>query len=165
MKLLSYIRRAAFALAAALVIIALAHGLARAYPAAHAELVTSEPAAGSTVPTGLNRIILAFNEPPEPGSAIELYRGVFQAVPGVNSYVANGQLWADIDPPLTEDNYTVQWTAVSADGHTVSGSFQFGVGPAEDEPVAFPWGAVLVIVVVLVVLGAFPFFLARYIQR
>ncbi len=128
---------------------------------AHTELVTSEPAAGSTVPTGLNRIILAFTEPPAAGSAITLYTGVFEAVPGVNSYVANGQLWADLDPALAPGTYTVQWSAVSADGHTVEGSFQFAVA---DKPVAFPWPALLCVVVILILIGSLPFFLARYVR-
>jgi methionine-rich copper-binding protein CopC len=124
---------------------------------AHAELVTSEPASGSTVSAGLSRLVLSFSEPPAAGSSITLYTGVFQAVPGVNSYVANGQLWADVDPPLGPGTYTVQWSAVSPDGHTVEASYQFAVAAAA----SFPWAAILVVVVVLIVVGAFPFFLVR----
>src|SRR5690349_18715651 len=75
---------------------------------AHAELVASEPEAGSTVAAGLNRLILAFNEAPAPGSRVTIFHGTFEEVPGVNSYVANGQLWADVDPPLEAGTYTVQ---------------------------------------------------------
>jgi len=71
--------------------------------------------------------------------------------------VANGQLWADLNPGLAAGTYTVQWSAVSLDGHTIEGSYQFAVAP----PPPFPWAALVIVVVVLIVLGAFPFFLAR----
>lgn len=124
---------------------------------AHTELVTSDPPAGSTVAPGLNRLVLAFTEPPEQGSTITLYTGVFELVPGVTSYVANGQLWADLSPGLAAGTYTVQWAAVSLDGHSVEGSYQFAVAA----PPPFPWAAILVVVVVLIIIGAFPFFLVR----
>ena len=129
---------------------------------AHAELTASEPAAGSTVPVGLGRLILAFTDPPGPGSAIALYTGTFEGVSGVNSYVANGQLWADVDPPLAAGTYTVQWSVVSVDGHTVQGSYQFAVA---DAPVPFPWPALLCVGVVIIVVGALPFFFARLLRR
>jgi methionine-rich copper-binding protein CopC len=129
---------------------------------AHAELTASEPAAGSTVPTGLSRLILAFSEPPGPGSAIQLTTGTFEGVSGVNSYVANGQLWADVDPPLQPGTYTVQWSVVSVDGHTVTGSYQFAVA---DAPVAFPWTALLCLLILLAVVGSLPFLFARLQRR
>ncbi len=119
---------------------------------AHSELVASEPAAGSTVPLGLGRLILVFNEAPEPGSSVALSAGVFQPVAGVTSYVANGQLWADVSPGLAAGDYNVQWTALSADGHSVTGSYSFAVAPALATP--FPWMPVVAVLLAVVLLGA-----------
>ncbi|MCC7359152.1 MAG: copper resistance protein CopC [Anaerolineales bacterium] len=130
---------------------------------AHAELTASEPAAGSTVPAGLSRIVLAFTEPPALGSTIALYTGDFEAVPGVDSYVANGQLWADLDPPLPAGTYSVQWSALSTDGHSVQGSFEFAV--ADEASAPFPWPAFVCVLVVLILVGSLPFLFARLHRR
>jgi len=147
--------RAGLALCVALAALLALRGLALA----HAELVASEPVAGSTVPPGLARLILVFNEAPAPGSTIALYTGAFQPVAGVTSYVANGQLWADVLPALAAGGYTVQWTAISADGHSMTGSFQFAVAPAA--PLAFPWVVVAGLLLGVVTVGAAFFVLMR----
>ncbi len=125
--------RPAFALqplsrrALALLLALAALGLAALPALAHADLVSSEPAAGATVPAGLNELRLTFSEPVGPGSGVVLFAEEFQPVAGVTSTTDGEVLNAVWALALGEGTYTVQWTAVSLDGHPVQGSYQFGV--------------------------------------
>lgn len=96
---------------------------------AHAELVSSEPAAGATVPSGLRQLSLTFNEDLSPGSQLVVYADQFAPVPGVTSTVDGPVLRAEFAAALREGVYTVQWTAVGSDGHPVAGSYQFAIAP------------------------------------
>ena len=96
---------------------------------AHAELVSADPAPGAMVAASPTTIWLEFSEPLRPGSEVVLYGTGFRAVTGVQSVVDLTQptrLVATL-PALSPDNYTVQWTSVSVDGDTLSGSYAFGV--------------------------------------
>ncbi len=115
---------------AALVTLLLWLALAATPALAHATLVSSEPAAGTTVSDRLRGITLTFDEPLGAGSHVDLYSGAFQAVAGVTSSVDGPVLRAALAAPLAPGNYTVQWTAVSADGHSAEGSYQFAVAPS-----------------------------------
>ena len=95
--------------------------------AAHAELIASEPAAGSTVAGSPSTIRLTFSQPLESTSKIELYAGQFQPVTGLTTVVAGSEMRAVLGRPLAPATYTVQWTAVSDDGHSTAGSYQFAV--------------------------------------
>ena len=94
---------------------------------AHAELVAAEPAPGETVPAGLAKLRLTFNEPISPASQVVVYADQFQTVAGVTSTVEGDVLQASLATPLDEGTYTVQWTALGSDGHPVQGTYQFGV--------------------------------------
>jgi methionine-rich copper-binding protein CopC len=94
---------------------------------AHADLVSSVPAAGSTVPARLGDLTLTFSEPLGAGSGVVIFAEQFQTVAGVTSTIDGPVLSAAIAPPLEQGTYTVQWTAVSTDGHPVEGSYQFAV--------------------------------------
>lgn len=108
----------------------MAAGLSVAVPAwAHAELVSSEPAPGATVPVGLSLITLTFREPIAEGSQVTLYADQFQTVAGVTSAVDGTVLRASLAAGLDAGLYTVQWRAVSVDGDPVEGSYQFAVSP------------------------------------
>ncbi len=96
---------------------------------AHAELLSSEPAAGATVPYGQAEIRLTFNAPLAPASQIVVFAEQFQPVAGVTSSVEAAVLLATLATPLGEGTYTVQWTAGAVDGHLVEGSYQFAVSP------------------------------------
>jgi methionine-rich copper-binding protein CopC len=104
---------------------------------AHAELVTAYPAPGATLDATRLEIRLTFSERIGLGSTVRLFGPQFRAVPGVRSGVdpvAPEQLRA-IPPKLTPDTYTVEWSAISADGHAVSGSYAFAVSaPARQRP-------------------------------
>jgi copper transport protein len=94
---------------------------------AHAGFVSSTPEPGSTLGTGPGQVILTFSEPLN----TRLSRA---AVLEPDGSAATGRVTADdrmvIDLTTNQTGvYEVSWTTVSVvDGHTLSGSFRFGVG-------------------------------------
>ncbi len=98
--------------------------------AAHADLIAAEPAAGSTVAGSPSIIRLSFSQPLLPTSKIQLFAGQFLLVAGLTTVVAGSEMQAVLSQPLAPATYTVQWSAVTDDGHTTEGSYQFGVSPA-----------------------------------
>jgi copper transport protein len=94
---------------------------------AHAGFVSSTPEPGSTLGTAPGQVILAFSEPLN----TRLSRA---AVLEPDASAATGRVTADdrmvIDLTTNQIGiYEVSWTTVSVvDGHTLSGSFRFGVG-------------------------------------
>jgi methionine-rich copper-binding protein CopC len=144
------VRRVQWALVACLVLFAV-----RWLPAeAHAELLSAYPAPGSTLDSTPPEIRLTFSERIGPGSNVRLFGPQFRAVPGVQSGLdpaAPEQLRA-FPPRLSPDTYTVQWSAVSVDGHEVSGSYAFAVTPPRPPPPA--WLLVAALLAVLAVGGA-----------
>ena len=99
-------------------------------PAAHATLVSSEPAANGRLAASPSRVRLVFSEPIEgtlarvtlvsvSGATIKLRaaadpRDVNAVIAPVDSTLAGG--------------YRVEWRVVSADGHPVDGTYTFAVG-------------------------------------
>ncbi|HEY7522578.1 MAG TPA: copper resistance protein CopC [Candidatus Limnocylindrales bacterium] len=115
-------------------------GLAFAGPATpvvfgHAQLVTSDPAAGTVVAESPAELRLVFSEPIDPtytrfdlldpdGAVVGHGLGAMDATDPYS-------LVATIDP-LSDGVYTVDWRSLSAaDGHSASGFFTFGVGNVE----------------------------------
>ena len=140
----------AAAFAAALVCIAFPSGAS-----AHAALESSDPAAGSSVPTSPRRIVLTFSEAPDVRlSLVRVLDGSGTPVPGVSApqAVPGDKQSLQVTPatPLADGTYTVNWRAVSAvDGHVESGAFAYGVGRAAGEAVVVdllhtsPWAQAL----------------------
>jgi copper transport protein len=101
---------------------------------AHALLLSSQPAAGSTVGSAPTEVVLTFGETPDPrlssikvldSKGTDYASAPLQAVPGepLRLRIGVGQLGDGV--------YTVSWRTVSAvDGHIAAGSFAFGVGVA-----------------------------------
>ena len=111
------------ALLSTLLILALA--LSPAF--AHASLVSARPAPGAVVAPMLKEIRLTFDETLSPASMFVMFTQDFQTVPGIAPLVEGNVIRAMLLAPLSPRTYIVQWTAVSADGDTVQGSYQFGV--------------------------------------
>ena len=119
--------------------------------ASHAELVEAVPAAGSTVNTSPAEIKLTFSETLVNGSQITLFGDKFQAAAKVTTVVAGSQMTGLLGSTLSPATYTVQWSAISRDGHTVSGSYPFTVAggvPAGPRDLS-PWIAALVSIISL----------------
>jgi copper transport protein len=97
---------------------------------AHATLVSSEPRAGSWVPTSPASIRLVFSEPIEVSLASISLVSSSGATVNVAAAADPHDVHALIATPsaLTPGEYRVVWRIVSADGHPVGGSYVFGVG-------------------------------------
>ncbi|HYT80361.1 MAG TPA: copper resistance protein CopC [Actinomycetota bacterium] len=114
-------------LLAATVVAAIAVVALPAPALAHAGFVSSTPEPGSTLGTAPGQVILTFSEPLN----TRLSRA---AVHEPDGRTAAGRVIADdrviIDLTTNQPGvYEVSWTTVSVvDGHTLSGSFRFGVG-------------------------------------
>jgi copper transport protein len=126
----------AFLLASSLVL-----GLPRV-SLAHAGVVSSDPEPGAELGSAPGVVVIRFSEPIN----AELSRARVVAPDGT-SFEGSATASQQIDVPLTTNArgiYDVEWTTVSrVDGHTLHGSFQFGVGVrpssgtqgiVEDEP-------------------------------
>ncbi len=106
---------------------------------AHAKLASSNPAAGSTLPTAPATVSLVFTNHDAlaaDGSTVTVVDANGVAVDTGDSRLDTGDaerktLVVSLNERLPDGVYTVKWTAVSsADGSSESGEFQFGVGAA-----------------------------------
>jgi methionine-rich copper-binding protein CopC len=123
--------------------------------AAHARLVSSAPAAGETVAQPPAELLLIFDENLGAGSTLVVYAGMFQPLDGTGVSIEGPHMRATLAEPLQTGTYTVEWTAVTDDGHRVGGSYQFSVQADSTEPAAaaWPWLVGVGGVALLVVLG------------
>src|SRR3954471_10829219 len=125
-------RRAA--VVAAVVLGALCAGPAAV--SAHPLLAGSSPQPGLVAPKSPDAVVIGLSEPAvASGSSISLdgpsgriRLGSLRAVRGARTLTAS--VPQDLKPAV----YTVQWRAFGADGHGVSGSYEFGVAGAGGAP-------------------------------
>jgi methionine-rich copper-binding protein CopC len=106
---------------------------------AHDYLVSTSPAADSTVTEPLTQVMLGFNEPPLTDFASAIAIEVRDAA-GTNAVtdpvsIVDSTLTVSV-APTAQGEYTVLWQTVSSDGHPVSGEYGFTyTGPvAESAP-------------------------------
>ncbi len=121
------LRRAAVG---ALLAVAIVGGLPGA-ASAHANLLSSDPANGATMPEPPTEIRMTFSERPDVGvSAVELLDSGGATIPtGTPTLDGASTLVVGIPDPLPDGVYTVSWRVVSVDdGHVTAGAFAFGVG-------------------------------------
>ncbi|MCI0395101.1 MAG: copper resistance protein CopC [Chloroflexi bacterium] len=130
---------------------------------AHSELVAARPAPGEQLAAAPAEIRLTFNQPLAPGSTFVVFGAGFRQVPDLIGAIdpqAPEQLFAAV-PALAPDTYTVQWTSVSNDGDTLSGSYSFRLatapGSAEGAGFSGRWILAGALAVVLLGFGAWHF--------
>lgn len=106
--------------------------------AAHAELVSSDPAAGATVTGSPDEIVAVFDEPLEDNSSMELL-GPDGARVATGAVDPADRTRMVIEPNgLPPGTYEVRWTAASADGHVERGTLTFTVVEPTPPPTAAP---------------------------
>jgi copper transport protein len=114
--------------------VALLVGATAGPASAHALLVSSTPADGSTVQQAPAEIVINFSERPDPNlSSIKVLDTSGQVRAGGRPQAAPGRPSSLQVAPgnLPQGSYTVTWRTVSkVDGHLAAGSFTFGVGTA-----------------------------------
>lgn len=121
---------------------------------AHADLAAASPAPGSTLSNPVGPIRLTFTEPVTADSTILLFDETFQTVPGIQAQPDpdnTAVIQANV-PELAVGDYTVQWTAVSVDGHATTGSYTFRVAASSTlfrSPIPLPQLAILGLGIVL----------------
>lgn len=124
-----FVARVVARVVAALTIIAVGVIAGAGPAAAHAELLSSTPAAGDQLATPPTEISLLFSEAVElpeivlidaTGAVLDIGEPTQPSPESVTAAV----------PTIDTGGYVVTWNAVSADGHPVSGSFTFAVGDA-----------------------------------
>jgi len=126
------------AVAAALLGVIAAALLAPAIAAAHAELVSSTPAANASLREAPTALTMTFNEPIDPATAsIQLLDELQQAVAGIGAVqVDTSGLVASVDVPTLDPGvYTVSYRVTSAiDGHVTAGIWAFLIDPTGSQP-------------------------------
>lgn len=121
---------------------------------AHATLLSASPAPGEVAPATLKQIDLIFDSTLAPGSKLVMFTGNFLPVPGIVSQVEQGrQLSVHLPAPLLPGTYTLQWTAITLDGHSVEGSYQFGVSQTAGSPLRITLSVIAGLSMVLLVIG------------
>src|SRR5262245_48415026 len=98
---------------------------------AHADLLSSDPAGGSTVQTAPTQLTLNYSEEPDPQLSQVVLLNSSGATVATGAPALQGQktLVVPITGDMPDGVYTVSWSAVSVDdGHTTTDSFSFGVG-------------------------------------
>ena len=98
---------------------------------AHAELVSSRPAADSVLDTGPDEVIVTFDSELDPdASSLQVLAadGTVVADGGVDLDVAERNVLRAAVSISRDGAYSVVWSAGSIDGHVESGQFGFQVG-------------------------------------
>lgn len=109
---------------------------------AHAELLASIPTAGEQIEGTPSAIVLMFNEDLATDSTLLLLGEGFTKIADLTASISSenpAHAVATLPFTLEAGTYTVQWTAVSGDGHSISGSFSFEVLPVDTDNVRLIW--------------------------
>lgn len=100
---------------------------------AHAQLLSTEPAADAKLAESPDQVQLRFSEPVEAEfSPVEVYDSGGDRVDEDNARVDPDDarvVLVDLEE-LPEGSYTVEWRVTSIDGHVVDGTYGFAVGEA-----------------------------------
>ncbi|WP_422768814.1 copper resistance CopC family protein [Plantactinospora sp. WMMC1484] len=105
---------------------------------AHTELSRTSPAAGSTVSKPLTAVTLTFSGLiKQPGTTVEVTGPDEISYSDADAQVLDKTITQTVRP-LPVGAITVAWRTVSADGHTVKGSFTFTNRVAPPTPTAEP---------------------------
>ena len=94
---------------------------------AHSHLGESNPTDGEIVTEPLNEIVLEFDGRIEQGSFIDVTTTSGQAVEIQELIIGEGTLTGTVAEPLPNNEYQVNWSIISADGHPLEGEFSFTV--------------------------------------
>jgi methionine-rich copper-binding protein CopC len=158
------------------VVLALFLLLMAAVPAvAHSELISSSPAAGSTVTSAAGMsIVLSFSDALKPGSKADVVgpggttAGTATIDPSDNTKLTSSPLSA-----LAPGSWTIRWTSIATDGDVLRGTIPFTVAVAATAPTATPAlsptpadasagaGAIIPVIAALLVIGLLALMLLR----
>jgi copper transport protein len=120
-------------------VVVAAAALALAFPAvaaAHATLLRSVPADGAVVASAPKEVRLVFDDVVQVGGGNEVVRNTGERVPLGPLRIGQGGhvLVLPLRRRLADGDYSVRWSALSDDGHFVSGVLAFAVGAGRAPP-------------------------------
>jgi methionine-rich copper-binding protein CopC len=109
--------------------------------AAHADLQSSDPTNGATVPSPFSGpVVMTFTESLAVGSKADLYGPGRQVV--ASATIDAGTMTIALASPLPAGDYTVEWVSVADDGDLLRGTLRFSVsgaaGPSVQVPTSSP---------------------------
>lgn len=102
---------------------------------AHSYLGGSTPADGDIVTEPLNEITLNFDGKIEQGSYFDVVQANGANIEVADFMIGDGTLTGTFAEALPNDDYTVNWSIISADGHPLEGTFSFALNAPIPEPV------------------------------
>ncbi|MFJ7935780.1 copper resistance protein CopC [Sporosarcina sp. NPDC096371] len=94
---------------------------------AHSHFGGSNPTDGSVITEPLNEIVLDFDGKIEQGSFIDVTTTSGQGIELQEIIIGEGTLTGTVAEPLPNDEYQVNWSIISTDGHPLEGNFSFTV--------------------------------------
>lgn len=96
---------------------------------AHADLISTTPTQGSTVDEAPPVVVMTFTESVVVGDGgVRLLDPDGDPVAGTSASAAGSEVRIEVPELAEQGTYTVDWKAVSADGHPVRGAWVFSVG-------------------------------------
>lgn len=115
-------------LGALLFSLAMAHSVSPAL--AHAQLVTALPAPDGVIATSPTEVRLSFSEEIEPRfSGFEVFDSDGRGLSAGEITVDGKAMAAPLSETPAPGEYRVDWHVLSADGHSIEGSYTFEVRP------------------------------------
>lgn len=102
---------------------------------AHSHVSGSNPADGEVVTEPLQEITLEFDGDIEQGSYIDVTTTSGKRIDVQEITIGEGSLTGTLAEPLPNDDYQVNWSIISADGHPLEGEFTFAVDAPVSETV------------------------------
>lgn len=101
---------------------------------AHSHIGETVPADGEVITEKLSEIVLNFDGKIELGSTIELFDSKNNKIELNEIKIENSQMIGTLKDSLVNDEYKVEWSIISADGHPLQGTYSFTIN-VEEEPV------------------------------
>jgi methionine-rich copper-binding protein CopC len=101
---------------------------------AHASLESSDPAQGATVQAMPSKVTLALTEPVQKPSKVEVLGPDGTRVNSQTATVLDNTVTSVIEQPTTPGTYRMNYSIVSVDDHTVTGTIEFKVLTASAPP-------------------------------
>lgn len=101
---------------------------------AHSKLQSSSPAADSTLDAVPEQIEMIFNTEIESLSNFKLFNAAGEQFETGKAAVSGDTMTGALPPDLENGVYTVKWTIIGADSHSVEGEFSFTVNAPAAAP-------------------------------
>lgn len=90
---------------------------------AHTELSTTNPEDGSELTETIDTVTLTYSGQIEEGSVFEVITGSGEEISVTEFTIEEGVLTGQLEQPLENGMYTVNWNSISEDGHPLNGTF------------------------------------------